>query len=51
MLENRADAIRENGAIGAPGAPGSSTQNAVNAAAEAPDKVREAPGPGPKPTK
>ncbi|MBA2921097.1 hypothetical protein GON01_15505 [Sphingomonas sp. MAH-20] len=51
VLENRADAIRENGAIGAPGAPGSSTQNAVNAAAEAQDNVRQAPVPGPKPTK
>jgi hypothetical protein len=51
VLENRADMIRENGAVGSPGEPGSSTQNAVNAAAAAQDNVTQAPVPGPKPTK
>lgn len=34
-LETQADAIRDNGAVGAPGEPGSSVQNAVNEAGEA----------------
>ena len=35
VLENQADAIRENGPVGAPGHAGSSTQQAMNAAAAA----------------
>ncbi|MFD1610626.1 hypothetical protein ACFSCW_02285 [Sphingomonas tabacisoli] len=52
VLHNEADAIRENGASGAPGAPNSSVQQAMNKAAAAQSgDARQAPVPGPKPTR
>jgi hypothetical protein len=49
-LENQADAIRDNGAVGSAGAPGSTVQNAVNQAGQAQKDSIEMPAPGPKPT-
>ena len=53
VLENQADAIRENGAAGAPGQPGSSVQQTMNqaGAAQTGDDARQAPVPGPMPAK
>jgi hypothetical protein len=51
VLHNQADAIRENGAVGAPGQPGSTVQQAMNQAGAAQsDDAKQAPVPGPKPT-
>ena len=49
VLENRADAIRADGAVGAPGDPNSSVQQAMENAGAAQD-AEQAPAPGPKPT-
>jgi len=51
VLHNQADAIRENGAVGAPGQPGSTVQQAMNQAGAAQSgDAKQAPIPGPKPT-
>lgn len=51
VLHDQADAIRENGAVGAPGQPGSTVQRAMNQAGAAQsDDAKQAPIPGPKPT-
>ena len=49
VLENQADAIRENGATGAIDAPGSTVQNAMNEAGQAQADSKPMPPPGPKP--
>jgi hypothetical protein len=51
VLHSQADAIRENGAVGAPGQPGSTVQQAMNQAGAAQSgHAKQAPIPGPKPT-
>lgn len=49
VLENQADAIRENGASGAIGAPGSTVQNAMTQAGRTQADSTPAPAPQPKP--
>jgi hypothetical protein len=48
VLEQQADAIRDNGAAGAPGLPGSSVQQAVEKAGDA--QATTAAGAAPRPT-